>query len=95
MCRFLITLLIIIVGAIGILAWLGSSKKLDETLVNLNAEKQKTMVERSNAILKVTTMELVLKADDFYQKNPKGVFEIDAKCIGVSGIISVLSEKLE
>ena len=81
MKKSIIIVVIIALIILGFFVWVGQSRPLDKTLSNLQAERSVAQEKLKDNVLNVATLDIVLMADDYYQKNPTGVFEKDANSI--------------
>lgn len=81
MKKSIIIVIVIAVGILGLFIWIGQSKPLDKTLNNLQAEKAANLEKMKDAVLNGATLNIVIMGDDYYQKNPTGIFEKDTASI--------------
>ena len=81
MKKSIVIVVVIAVVILGLFVWIGASKPLDKTINNLQAQKSVALEKMQDAVLNGATLNIVIAADDYYQKNPTGVFEKDAASI--------------
>lgn len=81
MKKAIIIVVIIAVVILGVLIWFNQAKPLNKEIGNLQAEKGSVLVKMQDTSLKAATLNLVIMAEDYYAKNPTGVFEKDSNSI--------------
>ncbi len=81
MKKAIIIVVVIALLILGAFIWLNQAKPLDKAINNLQQEKSANLVKMQDASLKSATLKLVIMAEDYYAKNPTGVFEKDNNSI--------------
>ena len=81
MKKSIIIVVVIAVAILGLFVWIGQTKPLDKTINNLQAERSVVQEKMKDAVLNGATLNIVIMADDYYQKNPTGIFEKDANSV--------------
>ncbi len=81
MKKSIIIVVVIAVAILGLFVWIGQTKPLDKTINNLQAERSVVQEKMKDAVLNGATLNIVIMADDYYQKNPTGIFEKDTSSI--------------
>ena len=75
MKKSIIIVVIVAVVILGLFIWIGRS--FDKTQNNFKVEKSVALGKMKEAVLNGATVNIVIMADDYYQKNSTGIFEKD------------------